>query len=387
MRTVKQVSDLTGISVRTLHYYDEIGLLKPSEITEAGYRLYDDESLKTLQQILFFKELDIPLKVVKGIISDQYFDKIQALKNQEKLLILKRDRLNDLIELINKTIKGENTMSFKEFDMSEYFNALEEFKKEHEDKVIKYYGSTDKYNETVELLKSNEDKIAKMAIKQYGSIKKYTKAMIKNLDSDLLTVAEQFDKFKNDCLEDKHPKLKKLYKNLVSNLSKDPTSKEIQQIVKEISDIAKNDYEVFKMNMGDDNWYYMSKNYLLNPEWIELIDKKYGVGASKFIGEALKYHLKDNRTKSEILYEKLTSDLTKDPTSMEIQQIVEEIAAIVRKTNELYKVDMGENYWSYMAECQLSNSELIKITDKNYGNGASKFIGEALKFYSENNKL
>ena len=69
MKTIKQVSDLTGISVRMLHYYDKIGLLKPSKFTEAGYRLYDDEALEILQQILFFKELDIPLKEVKEIIN------------------------------------------------------------------------------------------------------------------------------------------------------------------------------------------------------------------------------------------------------------------------------------------------------------------------------
>jgi DNA-binding transcriptional MerR regulator len=386
MRTVKQVSDVTGISVRTLHYYDEIGLLKPSEITESGYRLYDDEALKTLQQILFFKELDIPLKIVKEIMSSQYFDKIHALKNQEKLLILKRDRLNDLIELINKTIKGENTMSFKEFDMSEYFNALEDFKKEHEDKIIKYYGSVDKYNELIEIWKSKEDEIAKAAIKQYGSIEKYTKAIINNLNSDSLTIAEKYDEFKKDSLEDKQPKLKELYNKLVSDLSKDTSSEEIQQIAKEISDIAKKDYEIFKMDMGDDHWYYMANNYLLNPKWIELVDKKYSHGASKFIGEALKYYLKDNQPKAETLYKKLASDLNKDPTSEEIQQIVEEIASAAKKTNELYKVDMGDNYWGYMADLQLSNSVLIKVTDENYGNGASKFIGEALKFYSENNK-
>lgn len=79
MRTAKQVSDLTGIRMRMLHYYGEIGLLKPSAVTEAGYRLYDDEALVTLQQILFFKELDIPLKEVKEIMGSPHFDKMQAL--------------------------------------------------------------------------------------------------------------------------------------------------------------------------------------------------------------------------------------------------------------------------------------------------------------------
>src|SRR3712207_8808124 len=128
MKTVKQVSDLTGISVRMLHYYDKIGLLKPSKLTEAGYRLYDNEALEILQQILFFKEFDIPLKKIKEIMVSPYFDKMEALKNQKKLLILKQKRLNDLIGLIDKTLKGESTMSFKEFDMSEYFNALEDRK-------------------------------------------------------------------------------------------------------------------------------------------------------------------------------------------------------------------------------------------------------------------
>ena len=232
MKTIKQVSDLTGISVRMLHYYDKIGLLKPSNFTDAGYRLYDDEALETLQQILFFKELDIPLKEVKEIMASVHFDKMQALKSHEKLLILKRNRLNDLIELINKTLKGENVMSFKEFDMREYYNALEEFKTEHKNIIIKSYGSMDKFDEFIETCKSKEEEIAKMVIKQYGSIKKYVNAMKKNFNSDMFIKEEQFDEFKKDCLEDKHPKLKELYKKLVSDLSKDPSSKEINKLLK-----------------------------------------------------------------------------------------------------------------------------------------------------------
>lgn len=387
MRTVKQVSDLTGISVRTLHYYDEIGLLKPSEITEAGYRLYDDEALKTLQQILFFKELDIPLKEIKDIMMSPYFDKMEALKNQKKMLILKQKRLNGLIELINKTLKGESTMNFKEFDMSEYFNVLEEFKTEHEDKVIKIYGSVDKYNDLIEKIKSKEYKIAKGAIKQYGSIERYAKAIKKSLNNDMLiTMAEQYDKFKKDCLEDNHPKLKELYKKLVSNLSKDPSSKEIQQIAGEITNTAKKDYEIFKMENGDDHWYYMVKIYLVYPEWIEAVDKKYGHGASKFIGEALKNYVGNKQPKLEELYEKLAADLSKDPTSKEIQQIVEEISYETKKSHEFYKADEGNNYLGYMAELYLSNPNFIEAIDKKYGHSASKFIGEAFKFYSENNK-
>ena len=70
MRTVKEISELTGISVRTLHYYDEIGLLKPTQKSDAGYRLYDDRALEILQQILFFREFDIPLKEIKAVLEN-----------------------------------------------------------------------------------------------------------------------------------------------------------------------------------------------------------------------------------------------------------------------------------------------------------------------------
>ena len=383
MRTVKQVSVLTGISVRMLHHYDKLGLLKPSETTDAGYRLYDDKAIETLQQILFFKELELPLKEVKEIMASPNFNKMKALENQRKLLIIKRNRLNNLIELINKTLKGESTMDFNEFDMSEYFNVLEEFRAEHEDKVIKIYGSIDKYNELIEKCKFREAEIAKMAVKKYGSIEKYAKAIKKNLNSDTFTLAEQYDNFKKDCLEDRHPILKELYKKLVSDLSKDPSSNEIQQIAEEITNTCKKDYEAFKTDMGDDCWYYMVQLYLVFPEWIEAVDKKFGTGSSKFIGEALKNCSGTKQPRLEELYKKLVSDLSKDPNSKEVQQIVEEISDATKKSQEFYKVDEGENYWGYTAELYLSDSNWINVMDKKYGTGASKFIGEALKFYSE----
>ena len=387
MKTVKQVSDLTGISVRMLHYYDEIGLLKPSELTDVGYRLYDDEALMILQQILFYKELDIPLKEVKEMMYSPHYNIMQTLNNQKKLLILKCNRLNDLVELINKTLKGENDMSFKEFDMSEYYIALEEFKKEHEDYIIKTYGSTEKFNGFIEKCKANESGIAKMAIDQYGSIEKYVKAMKKNLQVICASNREeQIGAFKEDCLEDKHPKLKGLYKNLVSDLSKDPSSSEIQQIAKEITTIAKTDYEIFKMNAEYDYWYVIVQSFLVFPDWMNKVDQKYGVGASKFIGEALTIYLGDYKPKLEILYQKLVSDFNKDPSSKEIQELVEEIVDATQKINDALEIDEGENYWGYTAQQYLSETIMKRVIDKKYGNGSAKFIGEALKFYSERNQ-
>ena len=90
MRTVKELSDLTGISVRTLHYYDQIGLLTPTAKSEAGYRLYDDRALETLQQILFFREFDLPLKRIKSIMDDPALDQKQILQMQRDMLVAQR---------------------------------------------------------------------------------------------------------------------------------------------------------------------------------------------------------------------------------------------------------------------------------------------------------
>lgn len=122
---VKEVADLVGISVRTLHHYDEIGLLIPEETTEAGYRVYSDKNLETLQQILFFKELGFPLKKIKKIIDSPSFDRLEALEIQHDMLLEKKNRLDKMISTIEKTIqhsKGEIQMSkqekFEGFDFS-----------------------------------------------------------------------------------------------------------------------------------------------------------------------------------------------------------------------------------------------------------------------------
>ena len=106
MKTVKEVSRISGVSIRTLRYYDEIGLLKPTELTEAGYRLYDSKALEKLQEILFFRELEIPLMDIKKIMDTPDYDKEQILKTQKLLLEQKRNRLNGIIELITDVMRG-----------------------------------------------------------------------------------------------------------------------------------------------------------------------------------------------------------------------------------------------------------------------------------------
>lgn len=119
MRTVKEISDLTGISVRTLHYYDEIGLLKPTEKSDAGYRLYDDKALETLQQILFFREFDISLKEIKAVLDNPALERNQILQVQRKMLVTKKERMERLIASIDDILKGENKMDFTIFTKTE----------------------------------------------------------------------------------------------------------------------------------------------------------------------------------------------------------------------------------------------------------------------------
>ncbi len=140
MRTVKEVSKLTGVSVRTLHHYDAIGLLTPTAVTEASYRLYDDAALERLQQILLFRELEFPLKEIKAILESPDFDRARALEQQITLLTLKKARLERLIALAReiKTM-GECTMNFTAFDTGEMDAYAAEAKA--------MYGKTPEYRE------------------------------------------------------------------------------------------------------------------------------------------------------------------------------------------------------------------------------------------------
>ena len=117
MMTVNEVSKLTGVSIRTLQYYDKIGLLHPANYTEAGYRLYDNAALETLQQILLFRELEFSLKDIKEIISSPDFDRSKALEQQIELLKLKKEHIENLIDLaLGIKAIGVKPLKFDAFD-------------------------------------------------------------------------------------------------------------------------------------------------------------------------------------------------------------------------------------------------------------------------------
>ena len=117
MKTVKEVTRLTGVSVRTLHHYDAIGLLRPAQVTEAGYRLYDEATLGRLQTILLFRELEFPLKAIKAMLDAADFDPMAALEDQIRLLELRREHLDRLIDHARQIQQaGVMNMDFKAYD-------------------------------------------------------------------------------------------------------------------------------------------------------------------------------------------------------------------------------------------------------------------------------
>ncbi|MGN0423976.1 MAG: MerR family transcriptional regulator [Acetatifactor sp.] len=147
MMTVHQVSKLTGVSIRTLQYYDTIGLLKPDGYTEAGYRLYDDSSLERLQQILLFRELEFPLKEIRGILNAPNFDRNKALEQQIELLTLKKEHLENLINFA----RGIQWLGVKKMDFTAFdTRKIDEYSK----RAREQWGETPEYREFEEKAKN-----------------------------------------------------------------------------------------------------------------------------------------------------------------------------------------------------------------------------------------
>lgn len=146
--SVKEFAELTGVSVRTLHYYDEINLLKPAEIDENnGYRFYDRTALERMQEILFYRELDFPLKSICEILSSPDYDKQKALSEQKKLLILKKERLERIISAIDNAEESEAIM--KALNNNDYEAA----RKQYESEAKERWGKTEAYKEHTEKTK------------------------------------------------------------------------------------------------------------------------------------------------------------------------------------------------------------------------------------------
>ena len=173
--TVQKLSKLSGVSVRTLHYYDEIGLLKPAYVAENGYRYYEEEQMLLLQQILFFREVEMPLKEILTLLDKDDFDQIKALKAHRSAFEADLKRRQSLLKTIDKTIrhlKGEMKMADAEFYQG--FDATKQ--KEYEKYLVDYYGS-----EAEDHIFESKRQTAKWDQTEWGNVKEQGDQIYKSL--------------------------------------------------------------------------------------------------------------------------------------------------------------------------------------------------------------
>lgn len=164
MYTVGELAKKAGVSARTLRYYDQAGLLKPDRVTDAGYRLYGDEAVPALMQILFFRELDFSIGEILRLRSRPDYDAREALERQRALLTLRRDRLNRLIALAGRAMEGEVIMDLNAFDMAE----IEEAKAKYQQEARERWGDTDAW-------KQSQEKAARYGKADWARISRETK--------------------------------------------------------------------------------------------------------------------------------------------------------------------------------------------------------------------
>lgn len=275
MRTVKEISELTGISVRTLHYYDEIGLLKPTEKSDAGYRLYDDKALETLQQILFFREFDIPLKEIKAVMENPSLDTKQILQMQRQMLVAKKERMERLIASIDDILKGDNKMDFVVFNKTEieemFQTTFDHMPENIRNLAVKEFGSVDKWKQHYMEAVSSEKMQRGYAkvVEWYGGKENFLSVANNPVSKE---VAESYNK-----------RLEAVLQKLASKKGCDADSFEVKEIVGEYSFIMKQ-FSQIKIEKG---LMLAQAQYYRNEKARRITDEKYGAGASDFFAQAI----------------------------------------------------------------------------------------------------
>lgn len=236
MRTVQEVSRLTGVSIRTLHYYDKIGLLHPAQVTEAGYRLYDDADLERLQSILLFRKLQFSLKEIRTILDSPDFDRDRALDQQITLLKLQKEYLENLIDLacgIKAT--GVRYLDFKAFDTSKI--------DEYTAQAKAAWGHTEAYQEYEERCKSS------------------TQGDVREMSSELMELFREFGRMRDIS----------------------PSDDAVQRQVKKLQDyITEHFYTCTKEILGS-----LGQMYSGDMRFAETIDKAGGKGTAEFTARAI----------------------------------------------------------------------------------------------------
>ena len=241
MMTVQKVSKLTGVSIRTLQYYDRIGLLHPTEYSDAGYRLYDDAALETLQQILLFRELEFPLKDIRKIIESPDFDRGKALEQQIELLTLKKEHIENLIDLARGIkLLGVRHLKFDAFDTKKIDEYAAQAKAS--------WGNTPAYKEFEEKSKGR------------------TKEQDRDISLGMMDIFAEFGAIRTT----------------------DPASEEAQALVKKLQDyITENFY-----TCTDEILNGLGKMYSGGGEFTKNIDSYGGEGTAEFAHQAIEIYCK-----------------------------------------------------------------------------------------------
>ena len=275
MMTIKEMSELTGVSARALRYYDEIGLFHPNGRSEAGYRLYDEKELEVLRQILYFRELDIPLRTIKEIIENPALDRKSILQTQKKMLISEKERLERLIDSIDVALKGANTMDFTVFnkeESSKMFSAmLEHMPDEIRDTAIKEFGSVEEWRAHYLNAVSSEEVQKQYAkiVQWYGGKEAY------------------FDTVMNPLSEDVRKSYKRRIDKVLDNLSKKQTqdinSFEIRELIGEYGFVLK---QLLQMKDEKNMMLAQAETYL-DVRVAAVTDERYGDGFSDFLNRAI----------------------------------------------------------------------------------------------------
>lgn len=275
MMTIKEMSELTGVSARALRYYDEIGLFHPNGRSEAGCRLYDEKELEVLRQILYFRELDIPLRTIKEIIENPALDRKSILQTQKKMLISEKERLERLIDSIDVALKGANTMDFTVFnkeESSKMFSAmLEHMPDEIRDTAIKEFGSVEEWRAHYLNAVSSEEVQKQYAkiVEWYGGKEAY------------------FDTVMNPLSEDVRKSYKRRIDKVLDNLSKKQTqdinSFEIRELIGEYGFVLK---QLLQMKDEKNMMLAQAETYL-DVRVAAVTDERYGDGFSDFLNRAI----------------------------------------------------------------------------------------------------
>ena len=285
MKTVKEVSNITGISVRTLHYYDEIGLFVPTEVTEAGYRLYDDKAIEKLGQILVFRELELPLADIKLIMENPDLDRNMILAKQREMLYLKKQRIDRIIASIDDMLKGDLDMDFAVFDETELHAMVEDMLRNMNESqkqiFIDHYGSIDEWEKHMLDSASDENMQKNFAkvVEWYGSKDAAKEAVKKQPASEVFAAYQK--------------RMDDIQRRIAGQKGTDVNTFEVRKLIGEYDFVAKQLYQVedAKALLLD-----IARGYQENEALAKGVDSVYGDGAAKYIGKAIEAFYSVNNT-------------------------------------------------------------------------------------------